>query len=213
VTAQMAQSLGIQGKEPILIAGSTRPGEEEILLRLFNDLTQTTPHLILILAPRHLERLEEIERLLRKGKIPWVKRSQLPFDQDPPDQRVMEPHRIILLDTLGELMRIYSLGTLIFVGGSLVPIGGHNPLEPLFFKKCVLFGPFMFNFSEISQMLTEAGGAIQVQDEPDLSYQIKRLLQDERARKEVGERGYQILQRHRGATEKIFQEIRLFLDR
>jgi 3-deoxy-D-manno-octulosonic-acid transferase len=120
---------------------------------------------------------------------------------------------VILLDTMGELMGIYSLGTLIFVGGSLVPIGGHNPLEPLFFRKCVLFGPYMFNFSEISSRLIEIGGAIQVEGKEDLYSQLKRLLSDEGARKEVGKKGYQFLLRHQGAIERTMEEIRPFLTR
>jgi 3-deoxy-D-manno-octulosonic-acid transferase len=118
---------------------------------------------------------------------------------------------VILLDTMGELMSLYSLGTLVFVGGSLVPVGGHNPLEPLFFKKCVLFGPYMFHFLEISRSLTEAGGAIQVTGREDLFLHLKRLLSDERARKEMGDKGFQFLLKHQGATERVFKEIRPFL--
>jgi 3-deoxy-D-manno-octulosonic-acid transferase len=112
---------------------------------------------------------------------------------------------------MGELMSLYRLGTVVFIGGSLVPVGGHNPIEPLFFKKCVLFGPHMFNFLEISQSLLEAGGAIQVEREEDLFFQLKRLLSDEGARTEVGERGYQFIQKHRGAIERMFEEIKPFL--
>jgi 3-deoxy-D-manno-octulosonic-acid transferase len=108
-------------------------------------------------------------------------------------------------------MTIYSLGTLVFVGGSLVPVGGHNPLEPLFHKKCVLFGPHMFNFLEISQRLIEAGGAVQVSGKEELSSQLRRLLLDELERKAVGERGYQFLKKHQGTTERMFEEIRPFL--
>ena len=108
---------------------------------------------------------------------------------------------------MGELMRLYSLGTVVFIGGSLVPVGGHNPLEPLSFGKCVLFGPHMFNFSEISRTLIEAGGAMQVEGSEDLASQLKRFLYDEGARRDVGERGYRFLQLHRGATERIFREI------
>jgi 3-deoxy-D-manno-octulosonic-acid transferase len=113
---------------------------------------------------------------------------------------------------MGELMGIYSLGTLVFVGGSLVPIGGHNPLEPLFFEKCVLFGPHMFNFLEISNRLIEAGGAIQVSGKEDLFSQLKRLLIDEVAREEVGKKGHQFLRKHQGATERMFEELRPFLN-
>ena len=202
--AEMAQSLRLRGNEALLIAGSTHSGEEEILLSLLKDLRKIDPHLILILAPRHLERLEEVERILKKESISWARKRSLCEEQK-------ELPEVILLDTMGELMNLYSLGTLVFIGGSLVPVGGHNPIEPLFFKKCVLFGPHMFHFLEISNHLVEAGGAIQVGGKGDLAFHLKRLLSDERARKEVGEKGYQFLQRHRGATEKMFKEIRPLL--
>lgn len=106
---------------------------------------------------------------------------------------------------MGELMSIYSLGTLVFVGGSLVPIGGHNPLEPLFFKKCVLFGPHMFNFLEISSRLIEAGGAIQVSGREDLASWLKRLLLDEVAREEVGRKAINFFRNIRGRQKECLK--------
>jgi 3-deoxy-D-manno-octulosonic-acid transferase len=153
--------------------------------------------------------LEEVERILVKESISWVRRTSLDVDQD--HQKQKEPPEVMLLDTLGELMSLYSLGTLVFVGGSLVPIGGHNPLEPLFFKKCVLFGPYMFHFSEISRRLVEEGGAIQANGKEDLATHVKRLLKNDRTRRDIGERGYQFLQRHQGATERMFEKIRPYL--
>jgi len=211
--AEMAKSLGLQGKKKIFIAGSTHPGEEEILLSLFKDLRKIDPHLVLILAPRHLERLEEVERILKQESISWMRRTSFPMGHDRSNEEPKELPEVILLDTMGELMSLYSLGTLIFVGGSLVPVGGHNPLEPLLFKKCVLFGPYMFHFSEISRSLIKAGGSIQVRGRDDLFSRLKHLLSDEGTCKEVGERGYQFLQKHRGATERMFEEIRPFLTR
>jgi 3-deoxy-D-manno-octulosonic-acid transferase len=208
VITEMAKTLGLHGEEKILIAGSTHSGEEEILVTLYKELKKSDPHLVLILAPRHLERLEEVERVLKKESLSWLRKTTLSLGAGRSDQ---EQPDVILLDTMGELMGIYSLGTLVFVGGSLVPIGGHNPLEPLFFKKCVLFGPYMFNFFEISSRLVETGGAIQVSGKEELSSQLKRLLFDEGACNEVGERGYQFLQKHQGATERMVEEIRPFL--
>ncbi len=204
---KMAKTLGLQGKK-VLIAGSTHSGEDEILIELYKELKKADPNLVLILAPRHLERLEEIEKILRKESVSWVRRTSLQTDGRRSDQ---EPSDVILLDTMGELTTLYSLGTLVFVGGSLVPIGGHNPLEPLFFEKCVLFGPHMFNFREISSSLIEAGGAIQVSGKEDLASQLRRLLLDESAREAVGARGHQFLKKHQGATERMFEEIRPYL--
>src|SRR4030043_2144234 len=207
---EIAKTLGLSGKEHVLIAGSTHSGEEEILVTFFKQMKKKDPNLLLILAPRHLERLEEVERILKKEALSWLRKTSLSMDAGRFDQGRPE---VILLDTMGELMGIYSLGTLVFVGGSLVPIGGHNPLEPLFFRKCVLFGPHMFNFLEISSRLIETGGAIQVVGRNDLFSQLKHLFSDEGARKEVGEKGYQFLQRHQGATERRMEEIRPFLTR
>ncbi len=204
--ARMSEFFPPLKKETILIAGSTRPGEEEILLNLFKDLREIIPHLVLILAPRHLERLDEVERILKRESIPWMRRTSLQKDQKGKDRPP-----VMLLDTMGELMGLYSIGTVVFIGGSLVPVGGHNPLEPLFFKKCTLFGPYMFHFSEISSRLVEAGGAVQVENAKDLSSQLKQFLVDEKARNQVGEKGYQFLQRHQGATDRTFEEIRPFL--
>ena len=210
VMTDMVKTLGLQEKEKILIAGSTHSGEEEILAQLYKELKKMDPHLVLILAPRHLERLEEVEKILKKESLSYLRKTTLSLGAGRSDQGRPD---VILLDTMGELMGIYSLGTLVFVGGSLVPIGGHNPLEPLFFRKCVFFGPYMFNFFEISSRLVEAGGAIQVSGKEELSSQLKRFLFDERACHKVGERGYQFLQRHQGATERMLEEIRPFLSK
>jgi len=207
---EMSKALRLQGKEKILIAGSTHSGEEEILVGLYKELKKTDPDLVLMLAPRHLERLEEVERILKKEALSWLRKTSLAMGAGRSDQGRPE---VILLDTMGELMGIYSLGTLVFIGGSLVPIGGHNPLEPLFFRKCVLFGPYMFNFSEIASRLIEAGGAIQVSGKEELFPRLKHLLSDEGARKELGEKGYQFLKRHQGATERMLEEIRPFLSK
>jgi 3-deoxy-D-manno-octulosonic-acid transferase len=206
--ADIAKALDLGGAAKILIAGSTHSGEEEILVALYKELKKITPGLVLILAPRHLERLEEVEGILRKEALLWVRKTALSPSAGAPGQ---EHPEIILLDTMGELMGLYSLGTVVFVGGSLVPVGGHNPLEPLFFKKCVLFGPHMFHFLEITRRLIEAGGAIQVSGKEALFTELKRLLFDEVARKEVGEKGHQFLQKHQGATGRMFEEIRPLL--
>jgi 3-deoxy-D-manno-octulosonic-acid transferase len=179
------------------------------LTNLCKELRKIDPDLIFILAPRHLNRLEEVERVLRKESLSLIRKTLLTTDQVPSGPKGRP--EVILLDTMGELMSLYSLGTLVFIGGSLVPVGGHNPLEPLFFKKCVLFGPYMFHFSEISRRLVEEEGAIQASGIEDLADHMKRLLKDERKRREIGERGYQFLRKHQGATERMFEKIRPYL--
>jgi len=205
----LAQSLRLHGSEPVFIAGSTHPGEETLLIRLSRQLRDVAPDLIFILAPRHLNRLEEVERILGQESSSWVRKTALPRnpDQLDPEKRA----EVILLDTMGELASLYSLATVVFIGGSLVPVGGHNPLEPLLFKTSVLFGPFMFHFSEIARQLAEEGGAIEVSSADDLAGHLRRLLRNEKARREMGERGYQFLRRHQGATERMFAAIRPYL--
>jgi 3-deoxy-D-manno-octulosonic-acid transferase len=203
---ELAGSLGLGGGETLLIAGSTHSGEEEILISAFKDLRKIDPQLILLLAPRHLDRLEEVEKLLKKESISWERRTFSSSRR--PGKAATE---VILLDTMGELMSLYRFGTIVFIGGSLVPIGGHNPLEPLFFRMPVLFGPHMFHFSEIAQQLTDAKGAIQVNGREELFLQLKRLFSDESARRELGEKGFRFLEKHQGATERILEEIKPYL--
>lgn len=135
--ATLAQSLGLHGGETVLIAGSTHSGEEELLTSLSKELRGINPDLTFILAPRHLNRLEEVERMLQKESFSWVRRTAFTMDQDRPDQK--RRPEVILLDTMGELMSLYSLATLVFIGGSLVPVGGHNPCGAR--KPCRINGP------------------------------------------------------------------------
>lgn len=204
--------LGPEDKRYLIVAGSTHSGEEEILVDIFKDLKNVYPQIFLILAPRHLERLEEVENVLKKRSLLWVRRTSLSLNQDQEMKKEGKVAQIVLLDTMGELWKFYSIATLVFIGGSLVPVGGHNPLEPLFFKKCVIFGPHMFNFSEITQSLIKEGGAIQVKDKEELITQFKYLISDKGKRQEIGEIGYRFLKNHQGVTERTFKEIRLFIN-
>ena len=208
--AEMARALGLPGNESVLIAGSTHSGEEEILIGLFKELRSARSR------PFPYPCSSPSESAGRGGEDSKERGDFVDEKDRSPGRRPLtrsrkQRTRVILLDTMGELMKLYSLGTVVFIGGSLVPVGGHNPLEPLFFNRCVLFGPHMFNFQEISTRLVETGGAVQVKGREDLLFHLKRLLSDEGARKAVGERGSQFLQRHRGATERMFEEIRPFL--
>jgi 3-deoxy-D-manno-octulosonic-acid transferase len=207
----LISSLGLTEKETLFVAGSTHSGEEEILIDLFRELNPGMPNLRLLLAPRHLDRLEEVEKILKRDNLPWIRKTSLAERENLSVISSSAFPPVILLDTMGELMRVYRLASVVFIGGSLVPVGGHNPLEPLLFKKCVLFGPHMFNFSEIVNRLITEGGAIQVGGKGDLLSSLKRLLHEPKTREEVGERGYRFLQAHRGATERMMKEIRPYL--
>lgn len=195
--------LGLSGKDPVWIAGSTRQGEEEIVLDVFMALKAGFPGLRLILAPRHPERVPDVERLLQERQLNGTRRSALPREAAGSD--------VILLDSVGELSHLYGLADVVFVGGSLVPWGGHNMLEPALSKKPVLFGPHHMNFRESARLLLDAGSAIQVSDGKELAAQVGRLLGDPGLRARMGEKGYEAVQSCQGGVQKTLDLIERFL--
>ncbi len=156
---------------PVVVAGSTHRGEEEILLDVLPELRRLHPELLMILAPRHPERFGDVERLLRERKLAYRKRSGMNGPQ-PRDNHVL------LLDTLGELPRFYGCATVAFVGGTLVPAGGHNVMEPARWGKPVLFGPHQTNIAETARKMLEQGGGVEIRDRQDLFRAIADLLSD-----------------------------------
>ena len=167
--------LALPQKTTLMIAGSTRPGEEAEVLEAYEILLAAIPALALMIAPRHLNRLSEVEKLLSERGYVSLRKSRITGQKASGDS---VPAPVILLDTLGELARFYPLGTYIFVGGSLADFGGHNPLEPAAGRKPVFFGPHMENFEEIAKQLTAAGGGIQVGDGKTLGKEMLRLAQN-----------------------------------
>ena len=159
-------------RAPVLVAGSTHAGEEELLLDAFARIRSDCPGARLILAPRHLKRLEGVEALLRTRGMDYVKRSAM--------QRA-EPvgvAHVLLLDTMGELTGVYPHGTVAFLGGSLVPVGGHNMLEPAAAGVPTLYGPHVENFAEIAGLLEASGAAIRVADADELAEKTLALFSD-----------------------------------
>lgn len=195
--------LGLSGEEPVWIAGSTRRGEEEIVLDAFSTLKTRYPGLRLILAPRHPERTPEIEQLLRERRLDGARRTALP--------RNARENEVIVLDSVGELAQLYSLADVVFVGGSLVPWGGHNMLEPALLRKPVLFGPHYMNFRESAELLLGAGAALQVADGKELIEAVGRLLGDPDLRKRMGEKGHAAVESRRGAVNETLELIERFL--
>lgn len=182
----------------LILAGSTHEGEEEAVARAYTALAGDYPDVRLLLAPRHLERLDRIEDLLRRLGLKAVRKTKLDgtvFSELPPDT-------VILLDTLGELQRFYHTADLVFVGGSLVPIGGHNVLEPAVCATPVLFGPHMENFHEIAAALTEKGAALQVSDDRQLCRELGQLLSDAERCRVMGQRAREAVLAHQGVVEK-----------
>jgi 3-deoxy-D-manno-octulosonic-acid transferase len=198
--------LGI-GEAPVFMAGSTHRGEEDIVIAAYLQARAQVPTLRLLLAPRHLDRLDEIEMLLRKHQLTVHRRSHGRLSA----QRGEAP--VLLLDTIGELAQLYAVGTVIFVGGSFAPIGGHNVLEPAAHHKAILFGPHMHNFHQIAAALLEANGAVQVHTPEALGEHISTLLEQPERRQALGEAAYQVLRDNQGAiartVELITQILRL----
>jgi 3-deoxy-D-manno-octulosonic-acid transferase len=197
---RLRQELRLSKREIVLIAGSTHEGEEGMILHIFRELKIDFPQLILILAPRHLQRISRVEGLLRSQGVRWVRRTMIDEGH--------RPQEVILLDTVGELAALYGLGTAIFVGGSFCRVGGHNILEVVAHGKGVIFGPHMENFSEIAQLVTERGAGIQAKTPEELKEAVGRLIADSSLGKKMGGRGLDLIKEHQGALERTLKIVR-----
>jgi 3-deoxy-D-manno-octulosonic-acid transferase len=179
-----AAAAGCQGK-PLLVAGSSHRGEEEILLKAFTLARSWFPTLSMILAPRHPERFAEVEKLLIDSPFDFQRKSQVNggqfFEKD-----------VLLLDTVGELTEFFAAADIAFVGGSLVDAGGHNVLEPARYHKPILFGPNMSNFKDVAEQMKQKGAAIEVGGADDLAQALVNLLRDSEKRRCMGEMAFQI---------------------
>ena len=195
--------MGLTGEELVWVAGSTHRGEEELLLEAFDSLKRRYPSLVLVIAPRHPERVAEVERLIRQRGLASVRRTALPKDRD--------RNAIIVLDTVGELAQVYQLAEVVFVGGSLVPAGGHNMLEPALKRKPVVFGPHTTNFRDGTDLLVMAGAAFVVRGRPELERALDRLLADPGLRASMGEAAFEAVVGRQGAVLETLELIERFL--
>ncbi len=198
----------IPGGMPVFTAGSTHQGEEEAVLAAFRSLVGDGQELLLVLAPRHPERAEEVGKLAEQMGIPCVRRSSLAGKDDP-----FRSGELLLVDTVGELMDIYSISDLVFVGGSLVPVGGHNLLEPASLAVPVIFGPHMNNFREIASRILQSRGGVQVQDVSGLSRVVRQLLDSPEEQRTLGGNGAAILTENCGSTQRHMEIISAILSR
>ena len=189
----------IKKDSPIIVFGSLHPEEEEGIVQ---HCAQLRNEVLLILAPRHPEK-SRLEMLFKKKGLKYILWSRIKGGRERGDKE-----KIIILNTIGELTLFYSLATLVFVGGSLIPWGGHNVLEPAVFKKPVLFGPYMGNFLEEATALKSAGGAIEVKDAESLSSIFSELLANPEKTKSMGEACLRVVKQHSGATEKNLELIK-----
>ncbi|MGD8328912.1 MAG: 3-deoxy-D-manno-octulosonic acid transferase [Acidobacteriota bacterium] len=173
---QLAEKLGLNGNAPLLAAGCTMPGEEELVLQAFRAARAAAPSARLLIAPRHPERFDQVAAAIEAAGLACRRRtSGGPRDAD-----------VLLLDTIGELPAAYGLAIASFVGGSLVEGGGHNLLEPAIYGQPVLFGPHMRNFTALANEMRSAGGGIQVTSVAELADAWSSMLANARRRREVG---------------------------
>jgi len=189
----LRRKLGIE--RSVFIAASTHDGEDAQVLQAFARVLQVIPRCLLVLVPRHPERFAETAALCRKRGFSTALRSKPVADLAAID--------VYVGDSMGELPLLYAASDIAFVGGSLVPTGGHNMLEPAALGLPVLFGPYVFNFSEISRMLLEVGAAWQVDDARALGERAQALLEDANLRHNVGEAGRQFVSGNRGALSRL----------
>jgi 3-deoxy-D-manno-octulosonic-acid transferase len=206
----LAKALVSARRAPVLVAASTMPGEEPPVLQAWTQIRARYPAALLILAPRHPARFDEVARIFAAAQLPFVRRTSLELGEAALASQVSAPE-ILLLDTIGELGGIFELADIVFIGGSLVPTGGHNLLEPAYWSKPIVFGPHMENFRDIARLFLEARAALQVSDAGELARAALGLLGDEAARGQMGERAKQVLEREAGATLRVLGYIRELL--
>lgn len=191
---------GFSEKGLLWICGSTHEGEEEIILSVFARLCQTTPELQIMIAPRDIGRADQIASLAEKCGLTWCRRTQT----------CTPPYDLMILDTIGELASCYAMADVVFIGGSLVPAGGHNPIEPASFGVPVLFGEHMEDFAEISEDLLHKGGALMVTGMESMMEATSRLFSDPVLRQATAGAGKQWVAGHRGVIDNhltVIQEL------
>ena len=196
-------SLGLQENEQLLVAGSTHPGEEETLVECYRTLVAQCPSAVLLLAPRHIERVESVEAMIQARGFAVQRRSAIGQGVAP---RLTGP-RVVVLDSRGELAAIYREAVVAFVGGTLVPIGGHNLLEPAQWAKPVLFGPYTDHCAEIADLLVHAGGGYRILQADDLTRQVVALFSDNKERERMGQLARQVVEQNQGALQQTLEAI------
>ncbi len=199
-----AKLLSLQENDKLLVAGCTHPGEEEIVLDVYKKLKGEFPGLRLLLAPRHPKRASELASLCKDFSFSSVMTSSLAKEVDAGDLS----KTVVILDTLGQLVVFYALADLVFVGGSFVKKGGHNVIEPASLNKPVIFGPIMYNFHDIAELLVKNNAAIQALSKQELLEALQRLLKDPKEAQRLADAARQIVLNQRGATERTFRLIK-----
>ncbi len=188
---------------PIWIAASTHEGEEEIILDAHRNVLSKYQDAILILAPRHPERIKRVVTLCKQGGFKFKRRTK--------EESFENENSVFLLDTLGELKLYYAASEVAFVGGSLVKNGGQNMLEPASLNLPVITGPYTYNFREISELLFHEGALLLAQNAKELSDRVIDLLSDANLRNSIGDSGETVIKANRGSSNKTFELIEKYL--
>lgn len=199
---RLRKKIGLSEKEMLLICGSTSKGEESAVLDCFKDLKNEYANLRLLIAPRHIERVSEIEKIILKRDFQVIRMSALNNKPELPS-----PEAVFILDTIGELRSMYSAGDIVFVGGSLIKRGGQNPIEPASFAKPIIFGKYTYNFQDVIRMLLENNAGIEVQDKPGLCKAIKGLLSDPEKRNQMGDNAKVVVDKNSGSCQRTIARI------
>ncbi len=191
-----------------VVAGSTLEGEESALIDAWPRMLAADPQLVLVLAPRHPERFSAVAKLLDKAGALWTRRSSWTSGTSAAARasRSLRPGEIVLLDTIGELASVYSLASVAFVGGSLVPAGGHNPLEPAQYAVPIVMGPHYANFAAITDSLRDHD-ALRIAAKDDLASTVIELLSNRSAAEAMGKRARKVFDRQAGATDRCVAAI------
>ena len=195
----------IKGSALFWIVASTHEGEEAGILTAFCQLKAQFPELKLLLAPRHPERFKEVENLIKNADLRYLKRSETALNEFHTDTDLW------LIDTIGELLTFYAISDITTVAGSFVPIGGHNILEPAYFGKPIIVGPFMHENSEIFELF-KANNAIVSCDYPELANVIKELIEHPEKREILGQNAHRTMMENQGASDTILHAIEPFID-
>lgn len=215
--------LCLKDTDKLLVAGSTHPGEEEIILNVYRELLAEFPGLKLLIAPRHPQRSKEIEKIAASYGFNNVLVSRLAGEpvnrltEEPVKPRVTRgspaghPLTIFILDTIGQLMNFYAIADIVFIGGSLIKKGGHNILEPAVYGKPIIFGPWMFNFRDIASLFLKHKASLLVHSEGELKEGMKNLLNNPAAAQELGRRAKELIAQNQGAAIKNLENIKDYL--
>ncbi|NQT95442.1 MAG: 3-deoxy-D-manno-octulosonic acid transferase [Candidatus Omnitrophica bacterium] len=202
----LKSSLGLREDDKLFVAGSTHPGEEEIIMSAYIELKKEFANLRLLIAPRHIERTTALESFVKRYDFTSVRVSQLGKNKN--QELAAKNYELFLLDTVGQLKSFYAIADIVFMGGSLVKKGGQNMIEPACFAKPILFGPYTFNFRDITDLFLKEEAAIVVKDKTALVKAASDILKgDDTHIKNLGQRAKELVDTNKGAVEKTLEAI------